>query len=534
MLLTLLLGLALQNAAQPKPAAVRGRVTAADTGAPLKHAFVTVRNGPDVTFSAATDAEGRYEISNVAPGNYFAVCEKSGYINSTYRQPGEPRTSLQVAAGQQITDINFTMPRAGVITGKVTDEDGEAIVNANVQAIVRLYRQGRSVMSPLATAVTDDLGVYRLHDLPAGRYFVQATKRPVSGRPGMYYAPSIYPGVAHASDAQSVLVTGGAEAGGINFRSHESAVYTVSGRVMDIRTAQPIANSVISFLSEDVLSAGWSTASIGANGAFRITNLVAGRYHLQFSSERSNVRVSGVKTLDVNADLSGVTLNVGPGATIRVRLRAEGGDLPKNLSVSLNREGTDALDEMTIRSRADGDGTFEFSGVRAGDYDFDVYPAPPGPSSFFVRDVVVGHQPLGDAYLNIPDGSPSLELTATLDFRVGSISGQLTDSADPDNKPLPQTEIAVVSADPKKRAVEHNYHHVATDAKGHFQVTGLSPGDYWLVPWDGDDSWALMDPDLAARLEKLAVSVSVSALAATTQDLKMTPELRTIAQGASQ
>jgi uncharacterized surface anchored protein len=529
MFLALLVSLVLQSSGS-----VRGRVTAADTGVPLKHAFVTLRNGPDVTYSAATDTEGRYEISNVPPGKYNAWCEKSGYVHTAYRLSGSSSPSpLQVAAGQQVTDIDFTMPRAGVIAGKVTDEDGEPIVNANVQAIVRLYRQGRSVLSPFATAVTDDLGFYRVHDLPAGRYCVQATKRPVSGRPGMYYAPAIYPGVAHASDAQSVLVTGGAEAGGINFRLHESAVYTVSGRVMDIRTAQPVANSVISILSEDVLSAGWSTAAIGANGTFRIANLVVGRYHLEFNSHSPGGSIAGAKILDVNGDLSGVTLNVGPGATIRVRLRAEGGDLPAKLSVSLNPEGSDALDEMIIRSRAETDGAFEFIGVQAGDYDFDVQPAA-GSSSFFLRDIIVGHQNQGDGCVTVPEGVASVELSATLDFRSGSITGQLTDAADPDNKPLPQTEIAVVSADPKKRAVEHNYHHVLTDATGRFHVTGLSPGDYFLVPWDGDDSWALMDPEVFVRVEKVAIPVSVSASSATTQDLKMTPELRTIAQGASQ
>jgi hypothetical protein len=170
--------------------------------------------------------------------------------------------------------------------------------------------------------------------------------------------------------------------------------------------------------------------------------------------------------------------------------------------------------------------------VQPGDYDLGVQPAADGPIPFFVRDIVVGHQNKGDGYVTVPEGAASVEISATLDFRAGSITGQLIDAADPDNKPLAQTDVVVVPADPKERALEHNYNHVLTDATGHFQVTGLSPGDYLLIPWDGDDSWALMDPDLVAHVEKLATPVSVSASAATTQDLKMTAELRAMAQSA--
>jgi uncharacterized surface anchored protein len=538
MLLALFVSLALHAAVQPKPGVVRGRVTAADTGAPLKRAEVTLRSGSN-TYTAATDSEGRYEIANLGPGNYAPSCEKSGYISTTQQSGKANGTQVRVAEGQEAADINFSLQRAGVISGKVTDEDGEPIVNATVQATVRIYRQGHTQLAGLVTVKTDDLGAYRLHDLRAGRYYVQADKRPQTGQPGLHFAPSLYPGVTSLSDAQSVQVTGGVDAPGINFQLKDSAVYTVSGRVMDIRTGQPVSNSVIAVRLSGMISTGATNAVIGANGVFRIPDLTPGRYSLQFSTQGPSGRIGGSKTVEVNGDVSDVTLTIGPGATIKGRLQAEGGDLPAQVQVQLigaSSEGTS--DNAIAGGRTQSDGTFELANVEPGDYDLRVQQATAGPgaalTAFFVRDINVGRQNIGDGYVNVPDGSTSVELSAMLDFHSGTITGQLTDAADPDNKPLTNAEIVVVSTDPKKRVVERYYCHVRSDATGHFQATGLAPGDYYLVPWDGQDPFALMDPDLFAQVEKLAVSVSVSASGTTMQDLKMTPGLRTIAQAASQ
>jgi hypothetical protein len=126
-----------------------------------------------------------------------------------------------------------------------------------------------------------------------------------------------------------------------------------------------------------------------------------------------------------------------------------------------------------------------------------------------------------------------------LDFGAGTVSGQLTDAADPDGKPVAQTplaqiEVAMIPADPGRRTVEIYYRHARSDASGKFRISGVIPGDYFVVPWEGQDIWPVMDPDVFAQLQKSAVSVTVPASSTVTQDLKMTPELRTIALGALQ
>src|SRR5262249_4529256 len=79
--------------------------------------------------------------------------------------------------GDQVT---IRMTKGGVITGKVTDSQGQPAVQIPVQAI-RLRdekgRPARQVAKPFSTsegANTDDRGIYRLHGLEPGVYLVSA------------------------------------------------------------------------------------------------------------------------------------------------------------------------------------------------------------------------------------------------------------------------------------------------------------------------------------------------------------------------
>ena len=87
-----------------------------------------------------------------------------------------------VGNGQRITGYTLKLAPQSVIVGKVTDEFGEAVANAqavlyraeNVRAVRRLSRQGM--------AQTDDLGKFRLSGMAPGSYYLAVMKRTL-GRP---------------------------------------------------------------------------------------------------------------------------------------------------------------------------------------------------------------------------------------------------------------------------------------------------------------------------------------------------------------
>jgi hypothetical protein len=65
--------------------------------------------------------------------------------------------------------------RGGVITGRVVDEDGEALMRGNVSIQRYQYTQGNRQLAPAGGDITDDRGVYRVFGLPPGEYYVSVS-----------------------------------------------------------------------------------------------------------------------------------------------------------------------------------------------------------------------------------------------------------------------------------------------------------------------------------------------------------------------
>ena len=107
----------------PERVAVRGRVTAADTGAPLARARVRASPSPGSSGnSATTDADGRYQLL-VPPGLYTLEASKPAYMTLSYgqRRAFERGTLVEVSAGDTLDDVSFVLPRGAVVTGTHVD-----------------------------------------------------------------------------------------------------------------------------------------------------------------------------------------------------------------------------------------------------------------------------------------------------------------------------------------------------------------------------------------------------------------------------
>lgn len=86
---------------------ISGRITNADTGAPIPGARVDLTGPPTggVITGTLADAQGRYRITNVAPGTYSIAVALIGYEQQLIE-------NVRVAAGE-VTTLNLTLaPRA--------------------------------------------------------------------------------------------------------------------------------------------------------------------------------------------------------------------------------------------------------------------------------------------------------------------------------------------------------------------------------------------------------------------------------------
>src|SRR5438093_5983182 len=167
---------------------ISGRVVTADTGRPVKRArvFVSAAELPGGR-GALTDDSGVFDFTELPAGRYTLTASKSGFIALSYgqRRPLQAGTPLQLGDGEQLKGLEFRLPRGGVISGRVFDEDGEPVPGAMVRVMRYQYLQGDRRLTPAGTAQTDDRGQYRVWGLMPGDYYVNAlTRIAIGGRGG--------------------------------------------------------------------------------------------------------------------------------------------------------------------------------------------------------------------------------------------------------------------------------------------------------------------------------------------------------------
>jgi hypothetical protein len=381
--------------------------------------------------------------------------------------------------------------------------------------------------------VTDDRGRYRVPEIPAGHYYVEAAK---SGNPNdasPYYARVLFPNASGLAEAQAVNVGPGEEVSGINFALHESTVFSVSGKVVDLRTGAAAGGTTLYYGREaDSVYSGGSSGNTQAkaDGTFRILGLTAGRYRVSLQVLGKPVTQ---RTMDVpEHNVKDRIFTIAPGAALKGHVQTQGGDLPERLRVQLLLRSTNAVALEPVYTQPDG--AFEFPDVQPETYALNISPVPgtggKAPAVFFLKDITVAGNEAIDTGIAVPEGTSSLELTATIDFRAGTISGK---ALDPSNAPLDGENIAMVSTDSKKREFDRYFKRSKSTASGDYTISGVIPGDYCLVVWPGKDPAVVQDPDVMALLEKHCVRVSVQQSGSVSQELKLIPDVEKIARSFS-
>jgi hypothetical protein len=177
-----------QQAPSPK-GTVQGLVVRAGTGQPLKGVRISFQRSAqqpqqallfegapaalNTVTAAVTDAAGRFVVTGVEAGQYRVFAEREGFIRQEFgqRRATGSGTLVNVAAGQELT-LSFSLPVAGVISGRVFNEENEPVSRLTVQAYTYRYVDGKRSLAPVGSGQTNDLGEYRIFWLPPGDYFV--------------------------------------------------------------------------------------------------------------------------------------------------------------------------------------------------------------------------------------------------------------------------------------------------------------------------------------------------------------------------
>ena len=264
---------------------------------------------------------------------------------------GEPGQSIELKDGETFDKVVIALPRGGIITGRVTDENGEPLVRVQVYTLTFPPGMSRGQRMGQGTS-TDDLGQFRLWGLNVGEYIVVADARantfvgpnapPETEEDRTGYVASYYPGTVDEGSAQRVRVKVGEEIQGIDIRVGQARLYHISGSVVDSK-GRPLAggNAQLMRRGPNANSSGFFGMS-DAKGQFQMRNVPPGEYRLVVRAQqnvmlfsvpdtpREPVEVAIVPITIAGADVDNLMVVTSLGITITGQVVFEQGPPPGN------------------------------------------------------------------------------------------------------------------------------------------------------------------------------------------------------------
>ncbi len=140
---------------------IRGSVIDAQSGLPLEGASVAVTLGAASPIAAVSDAQGIFNLLDLASGSYSVTFSRAGY---------QPLSSAVAIAAAQTLDLGqvrmLPSTSSGLVRGVVSTLEGLAIAAATVQL---------NTATGLQLALTDSSGRYEFSAVPAGALTLTAS-----------------------------------------------------------------------------------------------------------------------------------------------------------------------------------------------------------------------------------------------------------------------------------------------------------------------------------------------------------------------
>ncbi len=284
---------------------IEGTVTDAGSGVPVAGARVAVVSSR----LAFTGPSGHFRFDGLAPGQYRVAAGRSGYI--------EAARNVSLCPGQSVTTIDISLSPQAVISGRVEDQDGWPVRGSRVA----VARDGKRFpnQSPWTAVETDDRGVFRIGNLPPGRYYLCAGPGSAESWDDRY-TDTYYPTTVSLNRAELLELAAGEERKGLVIRLQNSPGVQVQGQVVlppgasfSGQNGQPYVRLRHVLLPdlEPILS-----SSIEDDGSFAFRNVQPGKYQIEpvlpppFGSAAMPWAPVTEPNLEVgDSDVSGIVLN---------------------------------------------------------------------------------------------------------------------------------------------------------------------------------------------------------------------------------
>lgn len=466
---------------------VSGTVTDGN-GVPLANVIIDFEAADfSFSFGAMTDASGHYTTSGQIAGTYYPhTINHQGYVDKAYGDVichqnycnavavGAPVT---VVVGATTSNINFTLPAGGRISGAVTNGPGGAPVPIDTgNAAIAIFNSAGVFVTP---TLTDGSGLYTTQDLPPGIYYLQTQNVPGFGNQ-LYNA--IGCSGCLVQTGTPVTITAGNTTGGVNFPL--AAGGSISGTVTNAAGGAAINGVSVQVFSST--GGGVGNANTNASGVYTVSGLAPGSYYVRtnqggaFINEVYNdipcqqcaLTTSGAPLVAVTAGATTTNINFALATGGRISgfvMNATGGAAIQNVQVQLFNSQSVQMGSVTTQAN----GSYITAGLPGGTY----YVRTNNTLGFvneLYNDIacpITVCQASDGAPITVTTGVTTSAINFALNATGGRISGKVTNAGG-----APLQNVTVQTYNTLGRLLGG----VQTDAAGNYSTQSLPDGTYYL------------------------------------------------------
>jgi hypothetical protein len=514
------------------PYRIAGTAINAKAGSPLARARVSIsdsKNRQDLQ-SLITGNDGRFEF-HVPSGKYDLFAAKRGYIPASYNQHEQFSTAIVTGADLDTENLVLRLAPDAVLTGRVLDEFGDPVRQAQVMVYREFHAQGVSRVVQFRTAGTDDQGRYEVTPLNEGTYFVSAKASPwyavhpqrqlqnaadspqvatilfpshVDPSLDVAYAITYYGDVTESDEAAPIPVRGGDRLeADIHLKPvpalHLLLHVATDGSSVSLPHLEKSAFQSLETISSEIVGI--------APGVFELTGVAAGRYSVvthDAGGEMKELAESNLSSGEL--DLSSAKST----SKITAKVQIEGSStVPASFQVAMREKNG-----RPMVSRVDAKGEANFANVGAGKYDFAAWS---DTQRYSVVRIATEGGVISGRSLNVVPGN--VASGASLSVVLSLVGGSVTVEgyAKRDGKAASGVMIVLVPKNPAEN--RDRFRRDQSDLDGSFGLPNVIPGEYSIVAID--DGWDLdwAEPSVIAAYLAKAQSINVGAQVAGTMHL---------------
>jgi len=493
------------------PCTLKGLVLNSVTGQPIRNALVESNVGsPNSTL---TDSDGAFHFDNLPSGSATLTAVKPGFLPFTQFLASPPSYNV---APDALPAIIKLVP-GGIVRGNISDDHNFPLENFSVQLLRRIPGSSEPTQESLQTIVTNDLGNFRIPDLPAGSYYLlvksqdartyrTAAKETPTGYPQVYY-----PGVLDLSAATPIKVSAGRDSI-TNLTLSPKEFIRLSGRV----SGYPSGSSVEMFLGHNKDSDAEKTINLDPRtGIFHTDWIPPGPHIIWATADGNSVNPTAPLATHVSvlatSIMSGINIVLLPAVNVPVHVEGLARkDLSrfvlqlsdKDTGIILSAEAGDLLNlpPADLYFLTAPQGTYHFALSSASDDPYFVESASSGPTDLLKDDLVVD--------------SSARPIEIVLRRGGARLSGtvSLKDAA----------RGAVVCLFPQKFNAKPLF--AVASSGGSFDFENLQPGDYRVAALDSLNDADFSNPDTLKKISSAGTGISLSP----SQGLSLTLDLITV------